>query len=34
LDTAPRYAIAVFRSYARDFREFLESAAAEFVHGL
>jgi sarcosine oxidase subunit gamma len=33
LDTSPRYAIAVFRSYARDFREFLEAAAAEFVHG-
>ena len=33
LDAAPRYAIAVFRSYSRDFREFLEAAAAEFVQG-
>ena len=30
LDAAPRYAIAVFRSYADSFRDFLESSAAEF----
>lgn len=30
LDAAPCYAIAVFRSYADSFRDFLEASAAEF----
>jgi methylglutamate dehydrogenase subunit D len=31
LDTTPRYAIAVFRSYADSFREFLEASGAEYA---